>query len=334
MVTVDLPLVWVGLLAFIIIVYVILDGFDLGIGILFFYANSTLERDTMMNSIAPIWDGNETWLVMGGSCLYGVFPVAYSLLLPILYIPLLIMVAALIFRGVAFEFRFKAEKAKLLWDIAFSAGSTIAAFSQGIILGTFVQGYDKNSLASAVPYQWLTTFSLMSGVALVFGYALLGATWLIGKTTGELQEKMFKIAKILLPLILLFIGIVSVWTPLMDPFIWHRWFKLPNLYYLSPLPLLTLYIAILTWHHLNQHREKTPFYLVIFIFLLCYIGFGISAYPYIIPHSVTIWEAASNRSSLLFILVGTLILLPVLICYTLYSYHIFRGKISDETGYH
>jgi len=327
---IDLPLIWAGLLGFIIIAYVILDGFDLGIGILFPYVHSENERDAMMNSVAPVWDGNETWLVMGGATLYGAFPLAYSTLLPILYMPILIMLASLVFRGVSLEFRFKAKKTKFLWDIAFCAGSTIAAFAQGIILGTFVQGYTL----SAVPYQWLTPFTLLSGIALVFGYALLGSTWLVGKLEGDLQLKMFRIAKILLPIILFFVVIVSAWTPWIDPFIYTRWFSVPNLFYLLPFPVLTAITGFFAWLNLHKQNERWPFLLTILVFILCYAGFAISAYPYIVPRIFTLWQAASDPSSLIFILVGTLILLPVLIGYTIYSYYIFRGKVSHETGYH
>ncbi len=329
----DLPLIFAGLLAFIIIMYVILDGFDLGIGILFPYVANAQQRDQMMNSVAPVWDGNETWLVFGGSILYGAFPIVYSTLLPTLYIPLMIMLAALVFRGVAFEFRFKAHRSQIIWDIAFAAGSTLAAFCQGVVLGTFVQGYDPSTLSNGASYIWLTPFSLLSGVALVFGYALLGATWLIGKTTSDLQEKMFHIAKILLPIILLFIGIVSLWTPSIDSYVWQRWFTMPNTLYLSVFPITTVVVAIFAWRALWQRQEYLPFYLTIMVFLLCYAGFGISAWPYIIPHQVTIWQAASNRSSLLFLLIGVSILLPVLIGYSLYAYRVFRGKVS-HVGYH
>jgi cytochrome d ubiquinol oxidase subunit II len=329
----DLPLIFAGLLAFIIIMYVILDGFDLGIGILFPYVANARQRDQMMNSIAPVWDGNETWLVFGGSILYGAFPIVYSTLLPTLYIPLTIMLAALVFRGVAFEFRFKAHRSQIIWDIAFAAGSTIAAFCQGVVLGTFVQGYDPSALSNGASYAWLTPFSLLSGIALVFGYALLGATWLIGKTTSDLQEKMFHTAKILLPIILLFIGIVSIWTPMISPYVWQRWFTMPNTLYLSILPLTSIVIAIFAWRALWQRREYLPFYLTITLFLLCYAGFGISAWPYLIPHQVTIWQAASNRSSLLFLLIGVSILLPILLSYSFYAYRVFHGKVSHE-GYH
>lgn len=329
----SLPLICAGILAFVVFVYVILDGFDLGIGILYPFIHDKASRDIMMNSVAPVWDGNETWLVLGAAMLYGAFPIAYSTLLPTLYIPILIMLAALIFRGVAFEFRFKAHKSQLIWDVAFSIGSTLATFAQGIILGTFVQGYGA-PLINTNPYEWLTPFSLLSGVALICGYALLGATWLISKTTDTLQDKMYFAAKILLPFILIFIGAVSIWTPLISETVWTRWFSIPNIFYLAPLPIATLIAGITSWRILKKPYERLPFYLTISVFLFCYIGFCISAWPYIIPHSVTIWDAASNPGAMKFILIGISILLPTLIGYTFYSYYIFRGKTVAESGYH
>jgi cytochrome d ubiquinol oxidase subunit II len=234
-----LILTWAIIISFAIIMYVLLDGFDLGIGILFPWVKNTEYRDVMMSTVAPVWDGNETWLVLGGASLYGAFPVAYSTLLPILYMPLMIMLAALIFRGVAFEFRFKAHRSRFIWDTAFALGSTLAAFTQGVILGTFVQGYGETLPATISPYQWLTPFSALTGMAVVTGYALLGSTWLIAKTVGDLQDKMFHAAKILLFFVACFLLIVSIWTPMIDPQVMARWFSIPNIFYLSPLPTAT-----------------------------------------------------------------------------------------------
>lgn len=321
---IDLPLIWALILSFVIIMYVILDGFDLGIGILFPWVKSEEQRDIMMSTVVPIWDGNETWLVLGGACLYGAFPLAYSTLLPILYMPLTIMLAALIFRGVAFEFRFKAVRSKVLWDIAFAAGSTLAAFCQGVVLGTFVMGYT----ALGTPYVWLTPFSAMTGIAVVTGYALLGSTWLIAKTSGDLQTRMYQYARWLLIGVALFMVVVSIWTPLSYPRIWERWFSLPNLFYLLPLPLLTAMAFIWNGYALTHRYERLPFALSISLFIFAYIGFCISDWPYIIPHQVTIAEAAAPVSSLKFMLVGICILLPVLLAYTYYSYWVFKGKVA------
>lgn len=321
---IDLPLIWAGILSFVVIMYVILDGFDLGIGILFPWMQSGEQRDIMMSTVVPVWDGNETWLVLGGACLYGAFPLAYSTLLPTLYMPLTIMLAALIFRGVAFEFRFKAERSRFLWDIAFSGGSTLAAFCQGLVLGTFVTGYS----ALGEPYVWLTPFSAMTGIAVVAGYALLGSTWLIAKTTGELQDKMYQYAKGLLLIVAFFMAVVSIWTPLSHARIWERWFTVPNFFYLLPLPLLTGIAFLWNWIAIKKRRERLPFALSVSLFIFAYIGFCISDWPYIIPHQVTITEAAAPTSSLKFMLVGVCILLPVLLAYTYYSYHVFKGKVS------
>jgi cytochrome d ubiquinol oxidase subunit II len=329
-----LPIIWAGIVGFAVIMYVLLDGFDLGIGILFSWVPHKQDRDVMMNSIAPVWDGNETWMVFGAALLYGAFPIAYSLLLPTLYMPIMVMTAALIFRGVAFEFRFKAEKSRFLWDFAFSAGSMLAAFCQGVVLGTFVQGYGHTVPNVADNYEWLTPFSLMTGFAVIAGYALLGATWLIMKTEGELQLYMFQAAKVLLCTICVFLAIVSIWTPFIDPSIMERWFSTPNFYYLLPLPILTGLSVIYASYALFKHYEHLPFILSILLFILAYIGLGVSSWPYLIPRSVTIWQAASSTSSLEFLLVGTCILLPVLIAYSIYAYWVFKGKVKPEHGYH
>lgn len=328
-----LPLLWAFIVAFAVIMYVILDGFDLGIGILFPWISDVHSRDLMINSIAPVWDGNETWMVLGGACLYGAFPLAYSTLLPVLYMPIMVMLGALIFRGVAFEFRFKAERTRLLWDVAFSGGSAVAAFCQGLILGTFVQGYIIYT-GMDDSFIWFTPFSIMTGVAVVVGYALLGATWLILKTEGELQNVMYQAAKILLFGVSFFIAVVSLWTPFIHQEIKERWFSYPNFFYLLPLPLITGVAVIFAAYSLYKRYEKWPFILSISLFIFSYLGLGISIWPYLVPRQLTFWEAAANDSSLLFQLVGTLILLPVLVTYSIYAYRVFKGKVTAEFGYH
>ena len=332
--TFDLPLIFAGIVAFAVIMYVLLDGFDLGIGILFPWIQGDSDRDVMINSIAPIWDGNETWLVFGAAILYGAFPVAYSSLLPILYLPLMIMLCALVFRGVAFEFRSKAMKSKILWDIAFAGGATIAAFCQGLILGTFVQGYANVPTGMGGSFAWLSPFSIMTGLGVVAGYALLGAAWLIMKTEGQLQKTMFHAAKILIWVVGFFMALVSVWTPYIDPKIMQRWFSLPNFYYLMPLPTFTAAAVLGMVIALYKGKENWPFLLTIVTFLLGYFGLMISSWPYIVPHSVTLWQAASSPNSLKFILVGVVILLPVLLGYSSYAYWVFKGKVKAHEGYH
>ncbi|WP_133138667.1 cytochrome d ubiquinol oxidase subunit II [Legionella genomosp. 1] len=322
------------ILGFIIIMYVILDGFDLGIGILFPFTQSEAERDKMMNSVAPVWDGNETWLVFGGAVLYGAFPIAYGLLLPILYMPLMLMLLALIFRGVSFEFRFKAERSKPLWNWLFTISSISAAFFQGVILGSFVRGFPINEAAMTISEtDWLTPFSLLTGIALICGYGLLGATWLIIKSEGHLQRKMIHFARGFLIMVSFFLVIVSIWTPLHSSEIFERWYSFPNFILLLPLPAITALMIWMTWRSLNLKQEWRPFICSVIIFLCAYTGIGISVFPYLIPHQVTIWEAAAPTSTLLFILVGVVIMLPILIAYTAYAYHVFRGKSTQE-GYH
>lgn len=328
-----LILTWATIISLIIMMYVLLDGFDLGVGILFPWIKKSEFRDIMMSTVVPVWDGNETWLVFGAAALYAAFPIAYGILLPTLYMPIMILLVALIFRGVAFEFRFKAHKSQFIWDIAFAAGSILAAFIQGIILGTFVKGYGTHLPLSHAPYHWFSPFTIFTGIAVLCGYALLGATWLIIKTHGILQERMYKAAKILLPLVAFFLISVSIWTPIVEPQVMHRWFSLPNLYYLSPLPILTILIVFYNFYCLQKKKERLPFILTIGLFVLSYIGFCISAWPYIIPHVLPVWEAAAPPSTLKFILVGAAIILPILFIYTLYSYHVFRGKVKTVIHY-
>ncbi|USQ15474.1 cytochrome d ubiquinol oxidase subunit II (plasmid) [Legionella lytica] len=326
-----LPLIFAVLLGFIILMYVILDGFDLGIGILFPFTSNEKDRDTMMNSIAPVWDGNETWLVFGGSMLYGAFPKVYGLLLPILYMPIMLMLIALIFRGVSFEFRFKAKRSKPIWNWTFAISSVAATFFQGIILGAFVQGFSINESSMTINNpDWLTPFSLCTGIALVCGYALLGATWMVIKSTGRLQRTMIHYARGLLVLVGFFLIFVSIWTPLHNDEIFHRWYSVPNVFFLSPLPLLAAVALYQAWRNLNTDIEYKPFIYSIIVFLCAYIGIGISVYPYLIPHQMTLWEAAAPDSTLKFILIGVVIMLPILLAYTLYAYHLFRGKSTGH----
>jgi len=332
----DLPLIWALIILLAVFMYVLLDGFDLGVGILFPTARNDGERDLMMNSVAPIWDGNETWLVLGGGGLLAAFPLAYAIIMPALYFPVLLMLIALIFRGVAFEFRFKATPShRRIWDLSFTFGSVVATFSQGLVLGGFLQGFEVDGRDFAGgPFDWLSLFSVFVGAGLVCGYALLGATWLIIKTEGELQERFYRLARPLLFVVLGFIVLVSAWTPLYYPFIAERWFSWPNLLYLSPVPILTAALAALLQRALARRREIQPFVLSLGLFLLGYLGLGISLWPYAAPPSVTIWDAASTPSSLSFMLVGVLILLPIILFYTGYSYFVFRGKVRSGEGYH
>ena len=331
----NLPMVWAGLIATAILLYVLLDGFDLGVGILFPFAPSDQSRDLMMNSIAPFWDGNETWLVLGGGGLFAAFPLAYAVIMPAFYVPVILMLLGLIFRGVAFEFRFKATgKSRRLWDYSFHFGSLVAAFMQGMFLGGLVQGIEVDGRSfGGGAFDWLNAFSVMTGLALVCGYGLLGATWVVMKTDGTTQDWARKCANYLLFYVALFMGLVSLSMPLMNSDIKTLWFSLPNLYLLLPVPLLTLVMFITIWRDLHHKREYRPFLLSVGLFLMGYIGLSISLWPYVVPFEITIWQAAAAPESQSLLLVGTVIMLPVVLGYIGYCYYVFRGKVSSETTY-
>ena len=332
--TIDLAFIWAGLIAFAVLAYVVMDGFDLGIGILFPFYKSESDRDRMMNSVAPVWDGNETWLVLGGGGLFAVFPLAYAVIMPALYAPIIVMLLGLIFRGVAFEFRWRTRRGKFLWDWAFASGSIAATFAQGIALGTIVQGIPVADRAYAGGWwNWLTPFSLFTGIALVVGYALLGAAWLILKTDGALQEKSHRFALALAPATLILIGLVSLWTPFLEPLYMERWFTWPRMLYTVPVPLLVAAAAYILIRGIVRREELTPFLASLSLFVLSYIGIGISFYPYIVPPTLTIKDAAAPDESLGFLLIGAVVLIPIILAYTAYAYWVFRGKIGSE-GYH
>lgn len=331
-----LPVVWAVVLGFGVAMYVLLDGFDLGMGILFPFARSDRERDMMMQSVAPVWDGNETWLILGGGGLFVAFPLAYALLMPALYLIILFMLIMLIFRGVAFEFRFKARRSRFLWDWSFALGSTLAAFAQGVVLGAFVQGFQvdlqqRTFIGGA--FDWLTPFSLFTGVALVAGYAALGAAWLILKTEGDLQAWARRLMLPLAALVLVLIAAVSLWTPMLNDEIYRRWFTWPNLGFLAPVPLAVLACAGGLFWAVRRNKEVWPFLFTMALFLLSYGGLGVSLWPYVVPRDVTIWDAAAPVSSQLFILVGAGVLMPVVLGYTAYTYWVFRGKVRPGEGY-
>jgi cytochrome d ubiquinol oxidase subunit II len=333
--TIDLSLIWAAIIGFGVMMYVILDGFDLGIGLLFPFVNSAQDKDVMMNSIAPVWDGNETWLVLGGAGLFAAFPKAYAIILPALYLPLILFLFGLILRGIAFELRFKAEKYQYLWDASFAGGALLATFMQGIVLGRFVEGFPAaDSHYRGSTFDWLTPFSVMVGLSLLAGYALLGATWLIMKTEGTLQAWCQRISVRLICIVLGFIILVSIWTPIAQPLIAERWFSYPNILYFSPVPLHTALITIALFWSLRSGHEYLPFLCSIGLFILSYIGLAISLWPYIVPRVLTIWEAASPPESQLFVLTGVLFLLPLILAYTVHAYWVFRGKVTQTKHYH
>ncbi len=332
---IDYALIWAGLIAFAVLAYVVLDGFDLGVGILFPFVKGEANRDQMMNSVAPLWDGNETWLVLGGGGLFAVFPLAYALIMPALYIPVFVMLLALVFRGVAFEFRWKETKKQYLWDIAFAGGSTVATFAQGVALGTLVQGVPVVGRAYAGDaMEWLTPFSLLTGFALVVGYALLGSTWLVMKAEGEVYEKAHRFAKLTGLGLLVLIGIVSLWTPLLHDQFMSRWYTWPNMLYVLPVPFLVFVAAYFLYSGLKKGYVNQPYLSAVSLFILSYFGLVISFFPYIVPPTVTIWDAAAPDESLHFLLVGTVVLIPLILTYTAYAYWVFRGKVGTTSGYH
>ncbi|MFL1390623.1 cytochrome d ubiquinol oxidase subunit II [Pseudomonas sivasensis] len=333
---IDLPLIWAIIIIFGVMMYVVMDGFDLGIGILFPFVPAERDRDVMMNTVAPVWDGNETWLVLGGAALFGAFPLAYAVVLSALYLPLVLMLIGLIFRGVAFEFRFKASKQKQhLWDKAFIGGSLVATFFQGVALGAFIDGFtvvDRNYAGGA--FDWLTPFSLFCGAGLVVAYALLGCTWLIMKTEGRLQAQMHRLARPLALVLLAVLVAVSIWTPLAHADIAARWFSLPNMLWFLPVPVLVAVVLFYLLRAVASGAHYAPFLLTLALVFLGYSGLGISLWPNIIPPSISIIEASSPPQSQGFMLVGALFILPFILGYTFWSYYVFRGKVRAEDGYH
>ncbi|MGA7804137.1 cytochrome d ubiquinol oxidase subunit II [Bradyrhizobium sp.] len=330
----DFVPIWTLILGLAVFFYVLLDGFDLGVGILYGLAPNTAARNTIMNAIAPIWDGNETWLVLGGLGLLAAFPLAFAIIIPAVYFPILVMLLALVFRGVAFEFRFRDAEHKTFWDRAFNYGSGIATFAQGMVIGSFIQGFQVSGrVFSGTSFDFLTPFSILTGIALLFGYGMLGAGWLILKTEGSVQEAARRQGRVCLVGVLAAIGIVSVWTPIMNPAIASRWFAFPNMLFLAPVPVATAVVAFVTWRALYGRSEILPFAGGIGLFVLSYAGITISLYPMIVPYHFTLWEAASSDRTQAFLLVGTLVLLPVILMYTSWSYWVFRGKVRTDIGY-
>jgi cytochrome d ubiquinol oxidase subunit II len=332
---VDLPFIWAGIIATAVLLYVIMDGFNLGVGILFPFFKKPEQKNILINSIAPVWDGNETWLVMGGGGLLAVFPLAYAVILPALYAPLIVMLLALIFRGVAFEFRGRSKRGQGFWDRGFHLGSLIATFAQGITLGALVQGIAVEGRSYAGGWwDWFTPFSILTGIALVVGYSLLGATWLVMKTEDDIRLKARGFAIGTGVAMLGLIGIVSLWTPFLRPEYLDRWFEGRTAIFSIIVPALIGGCVALFIYGLKKNKDAWPFLASLGVFALCYAGIGISFYPYIVPHSLTIWDAAAPDTSLQFLLVGTVVLLPLILAYTAYAYYVFRGKIDPEEGYH
>jgi cytochrome d ubiquinol oxidase subunit II len=332
----DFVPIWTLILGVGVFVYVLLDGFDLGVGVLYGFAPDRNARNLVMNSVAPVWDGNETWLVLGGVALLAAFPLAFAIIIPAVYFPIIVMLLALVFRGVAFEFRYRDAEHRTFWDYAFSYGSGIGAFAQGIVLGAFIQGFQVEGRHFAGgSFDCFTPFSILTGIALVFGYSFLGAGWLILKTEGALQAWARRWGRIAFLGVLVCVAIVSVWTPIVQPQIHERWFSFPNVLVLAPVPVVTALIAWLAWRALNSETsEATPFLWGVALFAMSYLGIAISLFPMIVPFKFTLWEAASSPRTQAFMLIGTLFLLPVILMYSGWSYWVFRGKVRAEVGYH
>lgn len=330
---IDLSIIWAVIIGFAIMMYVLMDGFDLGVGILFPFAPDEGARDVMMNSVAPIWDGNETWLILGGAGLLGAFPLVYSVLMPALYIGVFLMLAGLIFRGVAFEFRFKAKGSRYLWNWAFAGGSMVAAFAQGAVVGAYIEGFntvDGRYVGGVL--DWLTPFTVLTGFGLLAGYALLGSTWLIMKTEGYIQQWVYRIAPRLLIVVLGVFAVVSIWTPLVDYSAFERWFSVIRVIWV--FPLLALICAWQVWRGIRRHYQVRPFLAAMGIFVFTFLGLLVTKWPYVVPPDHTLWDAASAPGSQLFLLIGMLFVIPVILAYTAWTYWVFRGKVRAGEGYH
>ncbi|WP_304628327.1 cytochrome d ubiquinol oxidase subunit II [Reyranella humidisoli] len=330
----DLPMFFAFIIAFAILAYVVMDGFDLGVGILFPFLPVGRERDSAINSVAPVWDGNETWLVMGGGGLLAAFPLAYGMILSALYAPIIAMLLALVFRGVAFEFRWRDPRHRPLWDVAFTGGSIVAALAQGITLGALLQGIAvQNRTYAGGWFDWLTPFSLLVGVSLLCGYALLGSTWLVMKSEGSLQERCYRLAFRLAIATIVAMAAVSAATPFLRDAYWLRWFAWPQVLFTAQVPVLVAVVTFVLFWGLRRGHHYTPFLMALALFGLGLAGLGISLYPYVVPPSVSIWDAAAPHDSLKFMLPGVLVMVPIILAYTGYSYWVFRGKTGHE-GYH
>jgi cytochrome bd ubiquinol oxidase subunit II len=327
--------IWTVILAVGVFLYVALDGFDLGVGMLCNFAPGREDRNLVMNSIAPIWDGNETWLVLGSVGLFAAFPLAFAIIIPAVYFPILLMLLSLIFRGLAFEFRYRDAEHRTFWDHGFAIGSALATFSQGLVLGAFIQGFDvegRHFVGSSL--DCFTPFSIVTGLALMAGYSLLGAAWLVIKTEGQLQRWARTLGRRCLIATAIAVVVVSIWTPLVDPHIAARWFSWPNIAYLAPVPIITAALTWYEWRAFGNGSDFAPFIGGLALFLMSYLGIAISMWPMIVPRHFTLEQAAAAESTQAFLLIGTLVLLPIILTYTAWSYWVFRGKVRGDVGYH
>lgn len=330
----DLTMLTAMTVVFALFLYVVMDGFDLGLAMLF-PAMRREDRDVMVNSIAPVWDGNETWLVLGGGAVMAGFPKAYAVLMPALYVPIILMLLGLVFRGVAFEFRARSIRRGHWWDWAFFSGSVVAAAMQGIALGAVLQGVRVQDGAYAGGwFDWLTPFTLLTGAGVIVAYLLLGAGWLILKTEGHLRDDAYRLARPLLFAVLAAIVAVSLATPFLHGEYWRRWFTWPTVALAAPVPLLVGLVALALIRALAARRDRWPFILTLALFALCFAGLGISMFPWIVPGALTIHDAAAPEKSQRFLMTGVVLMIPVILAYTGYAYWVFRGKVDPQAGYH
>ncbi|MBK8175548.1 MAG: cytochrome d ubiquinol oxidase subunit II [Rhodospirillales bacterium] len=331
--TEHLPQVWALLIAFAIMLYVMLDGFDLGIGILFGTTREEDFRRSMMDAIAPVWDGNETWLVYVGASLYGGFPLVYAILLPAFYLPITLLLIALILRGVAFEFRYKTERMRWVWDLGFAGGSLIAAFVQGAAVGAIVEGLPiEGGRFVGGPFDWVSPFAVACGIGLVLGYTLIGAGWVVMKTEGPLRDWAYNRIIPLSACLLAFLAIAFGYALTADLRVMGRWFDRP---WLLVFPILGLCAMAGLLAGVRRRLDWAPFTAVVVVFLTAFGTMAASFWPYMIPFSVTIDEAAAPVSSLRFLFYGGgTVVLPIILAYTITVYWIFRGKVRDGAGYH
>jgi cytochrome d ubiquinol oxidase subunit II len=329
-----LPVLWALIIGLAVFLYVVLDGFDLGVGILFGVTREESHRRQMMAAVAPVWDGNETWLVVVGASLYACFPMVYAILLPAFYLPFTLLLVSLILRGVAFEFRYKTERNRWIWDAGFFGGSLVAAFVQGAAVGAMV---DELPVAAGRfvggPFEWLTPFAVTCGVGLVVGYTLLGAAWLVLKTEGGLHDWAWQLLLPLLAGVLLFLVVVTVYSLAIDLPILRRWFDRPWLFIFPALGAVATFVLV--WGVRTRRHDRLPFYASMLIFLSALATMAASFWPYMVPFSVTIAEAASPPQTLSFMFYGAaLVVMPVMLIYTALAYWVFRGKVREDTEYH
>jgi cytochrome bd ubiquinol oxidase subunit II len=320
---------WVSVLALSILLYVLLDGFDLGVGILYGFARDDRMRRAMMSAVAPVWDGNETWLVVSGVVLWGAFPIVYATLFSAFYLPLLFMLAGLILRGVAFEFRSRAQHLLWVWDAAFAGGSLVATFMQGTMVGALAQGLPLiNGNYAGGEFTWLSPFAVLSGLGLCLGYALLGACWLVRKSAGDIQDSGFRLIPSLTFASLAVLVAVFLFALTENLRVLGRWLEWPSLF---AFPLIGVVAGIALALSVGRRREREPFYLVAATFAAAFGTFAVSFWPYMIPFRITIYEAAAPHSALAFMFWGEgLFVLPLMLVYTLISYRVFRGKVTPH----